>query len=660
MFFIETPGREPMFRLRTGAILGELSRKSCFTDWQVRPLRIITEQNRRSSRVGRDHGMRIATITNWAYGATVCLTIAAGIAMVLASNADRVEREAVIQRDRFDALAFEVESDEAQLTDQARLFAVTGNPSHEIVYNHALAALGPVEQRVARLKDNGAKEEELRSLAEGLRWAETLQDEQKAAIAAMKTGDDATARRIVFGAEYERELERVHFLLGRFRYMLDQRSDRTIEDASMASQRLRTVSEVMVGVTALLFLFVLGFVLKRRILKPVTTLSDVVNRLADQDYAVEPPQLSQIDEIGDMAHAIRIFRENGIERQRLERERDADWHVRDLLSRMTQRLQGCESVADLFEVVRLFAPKIAPNLAGRLYTLDDRLGMMACASEWQSPHGSDAAFTPDDCWALRRGQAHMPGGDIVDVPCKHVTPDAASATVCVPLTAQGETIGLLVLENLAETHGPGENIQAYIELMSETVGLALANLKLRDALHEKALFDALTGLRNRHELADTLRRHVAQADAARTQLSCLMVDIDHFKLLNDRYGHDAGDLTIRSVAGVLDNAVREEGVAFRYGGEEFLLLLPGFDEERALERARLIQERIAGMTLVHDGASLGRVTVSMGLATYPAHVPAHALIAKADAALLRAKEEGRDRVVAAVDRRDPGQAVPAG
>ncbi|MDF2639604.1 MAG: hypothetical protein K0R64_2588 [Novosphingobium lindaniclasticum] len=603
--------------------------------------------------------MRIATITNWAYGGTVCLTIAAGVTMVMASNADRIERDAVRQRDLFDQLAFEVEADEAQLTDQARLAAVTGDPSHEIAYNRTLAAIGPVEQRLSRLKDNGAKEEELRSLEEGLRWARTLQDEQKAAIDAIKRGDEITAHKIVFGAEYERELERVHFLLGRFRYMLDQRSDRAIEQASQASQRLRTVSEVMVGITALLFLFVLGFVLKRRILKPVVKLSDVVNRLADQDYAVEPPQLSQIDEIGDMAHAIRVFRENGIERQRLERERDADWHVRDLLARMTQRLQGCESVADLFEVVRLFAPRIAPDLSGRLYTLDARLGMMACASEWQSPDGSDAAFAPDDCWALRRGQSHMPGGDLVDVPCKHVPPETAAATVCVPLTAQGETIGLLVLENRAGLQGPSNNTKVYIELMSETVGLALANLKLRDALHEKALFDALTGLRNRHELADTLRRGVAQADAARTPLSCLMVDIDRFKQLNDRFGHDAGDLTIRSVASTLDNAAREDGTAFRYGGEEFLLLLPGCGEDRAVERARLIQERISAMTLVHDGVPLGPVTVSIGISTYPVHGPAHALIGSADAALLRAKEEGRNRIVLATGRRDTNAAAAA-
>jgi HAMP domain-containing protein len=113
-----------------------------------------------------------------------------------------------------------------------------------------------------------------------------------------------------------------------------------------------------------MFLFVLGFILQRRVLYPVVRLSDVVQRLASQDYAVEAPQFTQIDEIGDMAQAIRIFRENGLARQRLEQERDADWAIRELLARMTQRLQGCESFEDVIKVAELFAPNIAPRFPG--------------------------------------------------------------------------------------------------------------------------------------------------------------------------------------------------------------------------------------------------------------------------------------------------------
>ncbi|WP_232492640.1 diguanylate cyclase [Novosphingobium kaempferiae] len=594
--------------------------------------------------------MRIAAITNWAYATTVCLTIAAGVAMVMASSADRAERSAVRQRDVLDALTFEVENDLSELSDQARLAAMSDDPGHESTYRQMLSALDTVEQRIAKLRDNGASEAELKLLHAGLQGARELEDEQQAAIAANRGGNSERARSIIFGPNYQRQLEGVRYEFDRFRYMLDQRSDRTIEDASLASQRLRSISEIMVAITAILFLFVLGFILKRRILKPVVTLSDVVNRLAEQDYAVETPQFSQVDEIGDMAQAIRIFRENGLERQRLERQRDADWRVRDVLARMTQRLQGCESVEDLFNVVRLFAPRIAPNLAGRLYILDGRIDLMVCATEWQTPSGSGASFSPEGCWALRRGQVHSPGGDLVDVPCRHVPTDVAQATMCVPLTAQGETIGLLVLENLAAAHEPDVSTIVYIELMSETLGLALANLNLRAALHEKALFDSLTGLRNRHDLLDTLGRLVVAADATDQPLSCLMLDIDHFKRLNDRFGHDAGDLVIRAVAGVFGGVVRDEGLAFRYGGEEFLMLMPGFDERQALDRASLIRDRIAELELVHDGEVLGPVTVSMGIAVYPEHGTAQSLIITADAALLRAKEEGRDRTVVAVRR----------
>ncbi|WP_395397241.1 diguanylate cyclase [Novosphingobium sp. BL-8A] len=594
--------------------------------------------------------MRIATITNWAYAATVCLTLAAGVTMILASNADRVERDAVRQRGLFDELAAEIETDLSEQTDQARLYAVSGDPSHEIVYNRTLESIGPVEQRVRRLRDNGANEQELHALKDALIQAASLEDEQRAAITATKTGDNETARKIVFGPEYERELERTHFQLGRFRYLLDQRSDQAVDQAAVASQRLRTFSEIMVGITAALFLFVLWFILKRRILKPVVSLSDVVNRLAEQDYEVEPPLFSQVDEIGDMAHAIRIFRENGLERQKLEKQRDADWAVRELLARMAQRLQGCESVNDLLDIVRLFVPKIAPEFAGRLHVLDMRRAVMVCAAEWQGPLKGETSFVPDDCWALRRGQVHIPGSKLTDVPCRHVAPEAVSATICVPLAAQGETIGLLVLQNLTGAHEPDEAMLTYIELMSETIGLALANLNLRQELRAKALFDPLTGLRNRHDLDETLARLIAEADAAGSTLCCMMLDIDHFKRLNDKFGHDTGDLVIRSVAGVLAGVLRDEDLVFRYGGEEFLMLLPGLDEAQALERVALIQDRLAQMNPVDHGHSVEAVTLSIGLAIYPRQGNARSLIPTADAALLRAKATGRDRVVIAADR----------
>ncbi len=288
----------------------------------------------------------------------------------------------------------------------------------------------------------------------------------------------------------------------------------------------------------MLFLFVLGFILQHRVLRPVVRLSDVVHRLASQDYAVETPDFKQIDEIGDMAQAVRIFRENGLARQQLEKERDANWAIRELLARMTQRLQGCENFDDVINVAELFAPNIAPGVAGRLFVLDRDPWQMRCVAEWLSPEGKASPFHPDECWAVRRGQSHPPVHGEPDIGCYHLPETCHSHSLCVPLIAQGEAIGLLSFQNLNEQTA---STRAYLELMAEALGLALANQRLRDALLEKALYDPLTGLRNRHHLEDMLGTQLNLAMRSKEPLSCLMIDIDHFKHINDRFGHEAGD-----------------------------------------------------------------------------------------------------------------------
>lgn len=271
--------------------------------------------------------MRIATITNWAYGATVCLTLASGIVMLMASNADNVERQAVKQRQVFDRLTEEIETNTWMLSDLACLFVIKKEPFIREEYRQKESELKSIEHHLVQLKDNGASGEELMLLQDGLKIIEELQDEQQTALDSIARGEQQQA-------------------------------------------------------VALLFLFVMGVILKRHVLHPVVRLSDVVHRLASQDYAVETPNFTQIDEIGDMAQAIRIFRENGLVLQQLEKERDADWAIRELLARMTQRLQGCENLADVINVAELFAPNIAPGVSGRLYIFDREPWQMRCAAEW--------------------------------------------------------------------------------------------------------------------------------------------------------------------------------------------------------------------------------------------------------------------------------------
>ncbi|HDX8707818.1 TPA: diguanylate cyclase [Klebsiella michiganensis] len=586
--------------------------------------------------------MRIATMTNWAYGITVALTLASGIAMLMASSADNAERRAVEQRQAFDQLSEEVESGAWELSDLARLYIIQKNQDVLQEYRQQAQATAAIEHRLEKLKDNGATAEELALLREGLQIADELQDEQQTALAQVARGEEKAAVSLLYGTAYEQELERVQTQLDHFRLMLEGRVNKTIAEATEKSRIWRTLSEIMVGLTALMFLFVLGFILKRRVLYPVVRLSDVVQRLASQDYAVETPQFTQIDEIGDMAQAIRIFRENGLARQRLEQERDADWAVRELLARMTQRLQGCESFEDVIKVAELFAPNIAPEIPGRLYILDTDPWQMRCVAQWLSPPLEADVFHPDNCWAVRRGLSHPPVNGEPDIACYHLSESQAQRSLCVPLIAQGEAIGLLSFSNVTSATAPS---RAYLELMAEALGLALANQRLRNALLEKALFDSLTGLRNRHHLDDALHTQMSLAVRNGTPLSCLMIDIDHFKAINDSYGHEAGDLVIKNVAAIIQRAVRDIGMAFRYGGEEFLVLLGGTDEEAAMACATDIYHSVQLLTLRYGLAEIGQVDVSIGIASYPQHTQSDSLLRAADAALYRAKELGRSRIV---------------
>lgn len=587
--------------------------------------------------------MRIATITNFAYIATVVLTLSSGVALFMASNAERAEREAIAHSRVFDALSDELEKEAFALTDLVREAVIKQRPEDIQAWRQKLQQDIKLEDQLIRLRDRKATTEEVLILRDGIKMLDALEDEQQAAIAAVEAGNAREAVDLVFGRQYEEQLDQAEYRFNHFRSLTDQRTDKAVAEATALSQKLRTLSEIMVGLTALLFLFVLGFIIKHRILRPVVTLSDVVNRLASQDYAVETPVLAQVDEIGDMAQAIHIFRENGLARQRLEQERDAEWACRTLLARMSQRLQGCDSHSAIIRVVSRFAPQIIPEMGGRLYILDTQKNRMKCSARWLLPTGEENTFPPESCWALKRGQLHCPSRDTVDMPCEHLPPEIAIRAICVPLIAQNKTIGLLTFDNAAEKEPP----YAYLELMAETIALALANQMLRDTLTEKATHDPLTGLRNRHNLDETLRALVEQAMANNSCLSCLMLDIDYFKKLNDNYGHEAGDKVLREVARILQETAGENGIAFRYGGEEFLIILPDTTEAAARTLAEQLLRNVLAHRIFYESQDLGQVSVSIGLATWPQHARATNLIRAADLALYMAKEQGRGQIVIA-------------
>ncbi len=218
-----------------------------------------------------------------------------------------------------------------------------------------------------------------------------------------------------------------------------------------------------------------------------------------------------------------------------------------------------------------------------------------------------------------------------------------------PLAAQHGTLGLLYFERQPDRLGEPVP-EVYLRTLAENVGLALDNLQLRDALRGQAMADPLTALANRRQLESVLRVELAQAGRDGTAVSAIMLDIDHFKHFNDDFGHDAGDAVLRAVATVLKQSVRENDHPFRLGGEEFLMLLPGANAQHAVDRAEEIRTHIAALRVWHEGRELGPVTASLGIAATPEHCVPDRLIQTADACLLRAKRNGRNRVEIAQPR----------
>jgi diguanylate cyclase (GGDEF)-like protein len=181
--------------------------------------------------------------------------------------------------------------------------------------------------------------------------------------------------------------------------------------------------------------------------------------------------------------------------------------------------------------------------------------------------------------------------------------------------------------------------------IAENLSLALANLKLRESLQNQAIHDPLTGLYNRRYLEETMDRELHRARRQETQLGVVMIDLDHFKDFNDTFGHAAGDALLSALANVITTGIRADDIACRYGGEEFLLIMPGASLETTRERADNLSQAVRNLQVKYQDQLLQSTTISLGVAIFPDHgLTAEEVIAAADAALYRAKQAGRDRV----------------
>jgi diguanylate cyclase (GGDEF)-like protein/PAS domain S-box-containing protein len=330
-----------------------------------------------------------------------------------------------------------------------------------------------------------------------------------------------------------------------------------------------------------------------------------------------------------------------------------------LLSEMGDLLECCGTTQEACAVVAQSVQKLLPEvLVGTLYLFRSSRNQVEAAVRWGSTSVSETVFSPDACWSLRRGQPHWNerGGGIN---CSHLTHGATHKCLCVPMVGQGDTLGILYLE-FAGDDGPrtdsrSESLQDSQQRVATTVAgqiaLSLASLRLRETLRDQSIRDPLTGLFNRRFMEESLEREMQRAVRKNHPVSVLFIDLDHFKRFNDTFGHDAGDLVLRSIAEQFRKLFRVDDLICRYGGEEFGIILPESSAENAEIRANALREAIKKLHIQYKNHALGTITLSIGVATFPEHGDSlEELLKAADQCLYQSKAAGRDLVTVATGR----------
>jgi len=318
-----------------------------------------------------------------------------------------------------------------------------------------------------------------------------------------------------------------------------------------------------------------------------------------------------------------------------------------LLSKMGELLQSCQTREEVFTAALGFAPDIFPTRRGAVALFNASHNLVEVAGSWQECQLPAMSFEANACWALRTGHPHLVLTGDHTARCPHAA-GVEQSYICIPILAQGEALGILHIQATDQDPKLGEAELSFKTTFASQVGLSVANIRLREALRAQSTKDPLTGVFNRRYLREMLDREIRRAVRAQQSLGILMLDLDHFKQFNDTYGHEAGDAVLRETASLLVRSVRAEDFVCRFGGEEFVVVLPTADLSATRARAERIRGKLRELTVMYDGQSVGMITVSVGVAGLPDHGTTEKdLIQAADTALYRAKHEGRDRVIVA-------------
>ncbi|WFB49163.1 diguanylate cyclase [Vibrio coralliilyticus] len=318
----------------------------------------------------------------------------------------------------------------------------------------------------------------------------------------------------------------------------------------------------------------------------------------------------------------------------------------ELMHRLANMLAACNNMIEAQKIVSDVLPRILGNVNGSVSLMRASRNQLVTQLDWGEEWPGSRSFAPDECWSLRKGRVYQSNDEFHTLSCEHMENVGDNQTLCIPLTAHGNTIGIMHLYFGSSEIEIDEITEQLAFSVAEHLGLALANLSLQEKLRSQALSDPLTGLFNRRFFEQKLTEHAMNSATSEQPLSLLMLDLDHFKRFNDNFGHDAGDFVLKEISALLKRSVGDDEIACRLGGEELAVLLPQSNMKQATEFANTLCEAVRSLHLEHKGLSLGQLGVSIGVSTYPKpSSDMESLVKMADQALYMAKDLGRSRVV---------------
>ena len=338
-------------------------------------------------------------------------------------------------------------------------------------------------------------------------------------------------------------------------------------------------------------------------------------------------------------------------------ELDKKTHEITMLNQMSKTLQSCKSEAEFHAYTKRYVEQLFPADYGAVYLVNETGKFMETASMWGKEYVENG-FASEDCRSFRDGHMHsVETPENSDMLCRHVIAAGENKnsihSMCVPMILQGDTIGIFHIRS-GHNDKDHTNITAkrkfakeqLVAAVAENITLTLSNLKLQKTLMQHSTHDSLTGLFNRRDMKDTIEREIYRAKRNNTPFSVIMLDIDNFKKFNDDFGHEVGDLVLEEIGRFVKMTVRPKDMAYRYGGEEFLIIMPETNQEGANQCAVRLLEGTKALKINNKGIIMEGITISLGVAAYPNNgETVDRIIKAADTAMLDAKKAGRNRII---------------